>query len=159
MLTDIEIAQSCEMQPIGKIADKLNIPEEMLEPYGRYKAKVDHIALKDLPQKGRLVLVTAINPTPAGEGKTTVSIGLADALRLEGYNAVPRAARAVPRPGVRREGRRGRRRLCAGRSDGGYQPAFHRRHARHHRGEQPARRHGGQQHPAGQPAAASTRAA
>ena len=59
----------------------------MLEPYGRYKAKVDHIALKDLPQKGRLVLVTAINPTPAGEGKTTVSIGLADALRLEGYNA------------------------------------------------------------------------
>ena len=87
MLTDIEIAQSCEMQPIGKIADKLNIPEEMLEPYGRYKAKVDHIALKDLPQKGKLVLVTAINPTPAGEGKTTVSIGLADALRLEGYNA------------------------------------------------------------------------
>ena len=87
MLTDIEIAQSCEMQPIGKIAEKLNIPEEMLEPYGRYKAKVDHIALKDLPQKGRLVLVTAINPTPAGEGKTTVSIGLADALRLEGYNA------------------------------------------------------------------------
>ena len=87
MLTDIEIAQSCKMQPIGKIAEKLNIPEEMLEPYGRYKAKVDHIALKDLPQKGRLVLVTAINPTPAGEGKTTVSIGLADALRLEGYNA------------------------------------------------------------------------
>ena len=80
MLTDIEIAQSCEMQPIGKIAEKLNIPEEMLEPYGRYKAKVDHIALKDLPQKGRLVLVTAINPTPAGEGKTTVSIGLAEAL-------------------------------------------------------------------------------
>ena len=65
----------------------LIIPEEMLVPYGRYKAKGDHIALKDLPQKGRLVLVTAINPTPAGEGKTTVSIGLADALRLEGYNA------------------------------------------------------------------------
>ena len=86
MLTDIEIAQSCEMQPIGKIAEKLNIPEEMLEPYGRYKAKVDHIALKDLPQKGRLVLVTAINPTPAGEGKTTVSIGLADA--LAGWRAI-----------------------------------------------------------------------
>ena len=64
MLTDIEIAQSCEMQPIGRIADKLNIPEEMLEPYGRYKAKVDHIALKDLPQKGKLVLVTAINRRP-----------------------------------------------------------------------------------------------
>ena len=88
MLTDIEIAQSCEMQPIGKIADKLNIPEEMLEPYGRYKAKVDHIALKDLPQKGKLVLVTAINPTPAGEGKTTTSVGLADALRRMGKSSV-----------------------------------------------------------------------
>lgn len=87
MLTDIEIAQSCVMQPIEKIADTLGLTPDLLEPYGRYKAKVDYLALKDHPQKGRLVLVTAINPTPAGEGKTTVSIGLADALRLEGYNA------------------------------------------------------------------------
>ena len=87
MLTDIEIAQSCVMQPIEKIADTLGLTPDLLEPYGRYKAKVDYLALKDRPQKGRLVLVTAINPTPAGEGKTTVSIGLADALRLEGYNA------------------------------------------------------------------------
>lgn len=87
MLTDIEIAQSCVMQPIEKIADMLGLTPDLLEPYGRYKAKVDYLALKDRPQKGRLVLVTAINPTPAGEGKTTVSIGLADALRLEGYNA------------------------------------------------------------------------
>lgn len=87
MLTDIEIAQSCVMQPIEKIADTLGLTPDLLEPYGRYKAKVDYLALKDRPQKGKLVLVTAINPTPAGEGKTTVSIGLADALRLEGYNA------------------------------------------------------------------------
>ncbi len=87
MFTDIEIAQSCAMQPIAKIADTLGVAPDLLEPYGKYKAKVDYLALKELPQKGKLVLVTAINPTPAGEGKTTVSIGLADALRLEGYNA------------------------------------------------------------------------
>ena len=68
MLTDIEIAQSCVMQPIEKIADTLDLTPDLLEPYGRYKAKVDYLALKDRPQKGRLVLVTAINPTPAGEG-------------------------------------------------------------------------------------------
>ena len=70
MLTDIEIAQSCVMQPIEKIADTLDLTPDLLEPYGRYKAKVDYLALKNRPQKGRLVLVTAINPTPAGEGKT-----------------------------------------------------------------------------------------
>ena len=68
MLTDIEIAQSCVMQPIEKIADTLGLTPDLLEHYGRYKAKVDYLALKDRPQKGRLVLVTAINPTPAGEG-------------------------------------------------------------------------------------------
>ena len=151
-MTDIEIAQSCVMQPIEKIADTLGLTPDLLEPYGRYKAKVDYLALKDRPQKGRLVLVTAINPTPAGEGKTTVSIGLADALRLEGIQRVSCAARAVSRPGFRREGRRGGRRLCAGRTDGGHQSAFHGRHARHHRGEQPDRRDGRQQHSAGQSA-------
>ena len=60
MLTDIEIAQSCVMQPIEKIADTLGLTPDLLEPYGRYKAKVDYLALKDRPQKGRLVLVTAI---------------------------------------------------------------------------------------------------
>ena len=84
MLSDIEIAQSCAMQPIGEIAQRAGVPSELLEQYGRYKAKVDYIALANRPVKGRLVLVTAINPTPAGEGKTTVSIGLADALSLEG---------------------------------------------------------------------------
>ena len=84
MRTDIEIAQACQMKPIEEIADSLGVGRELLEHYGRYKAKVDYLKLSDHPQDGRLVLVTAINPTPAGEGKTTVSIGLADALRLEG---------------------------------------------------------------------------
>ena len=86
MRSDIEIAQACSMKPIGEIAARAGIDEELLEHYGRYKAKVDYLRLADRPQKGRLVLVTAINPTPAGEGKTTVSIGLADALNLEGQN-------------------------------------------------------------------------
>ncbi|MDO5378132.1 MAG: formate--tetrahydrofolate ligase [Clostridia bacterium] len=84
--SDIEIAQSCAMKPIEEIAAKVGVPPELLEHYGRYKAKVDYLALEERPMKGKLVLVTAINPTPAGEGKTTVSIGLADALNLEGQN-------------------------------------------------------------------------
>ena len=86
MLSDIEIAQSCTLKPIEQIARKAGIAPDLLEPYGRHKAKVDYIALQDKPLRGKLVLVTAINPTPAGEGKTTVSIGLADALNLEGHN-------------------------------------------------------------------------
>ncbi len=84
-LTDIEIAQSCEMRPIGEIARCAGIDEQCLEPYGRYKAKVDPSLLKDTDRPdGRLVLVTAITPTPAGEGKTTTTIGLADGLKRIG---------------------------------------------------------------------------
>ena len=84
-LTDIEIAQSCEMRPIGEIARRAGIDEKYLEPYGRYKAKVDPSLLKDTDRPdGRLVLVTAITPTPAGEGKTTTTIGLADGLKRIG---------------------------------------------------------------------------
>ena len=80
-LTDIEIAQQCEMRPIGEIARRAGIDEKYLEPYGRYKAKVDPQLLKDTDHPdGKLVLVTAITPTPAGEGKTTTTIGLADGL-------------------------------------------------------------------------------
>ncbi len=80
MKTDIEIAQSAEMLPIGQVAAAAGIDEQLLEFYGRYKAKIDITSLKDAPRKGKLILVTAINPTPAGEGKTTTSVGLADAL-------------------------------------------------------------------------------
>ena len=80
MMTDIEIAQSTKMLPIADVAKRLGVDEEQMELYGRYKAKVDITALRGTPRKGKLILVTAINPTPAGEGKTTTSVGLADAL-------------------------------------------------------------------------------
>ena len=80
-LSDIEIAQACEMRPIGEIAAKAHVDEKYIEQYGRYKAKVDPALLKDTDRKdGKLILVTAITPTPAGEGKTTTTIGLADGL-------------------------------------------------------------------------------
>ena len=85
---DIEIAQSSEMLPIFEVAKRAGISEDLLEPYGRYKAKLDARALADKPLRGKLVLVTAINPTPAGEGKTTTSVGLADALTSLGQSAM-----------------------------------------------------------------------
>ena len=88
-MTDIEIAQSCEMKPIGQIAETAGIDDKYLEPYGRYKAKVDYALLKESDRKdGKLILVTAITPTPAGEGKTTTTIGLADGMRRIGKNVV-----------------------------------------------------------------------
>lgn len=86
--SDIEIAQSSEMLPISEVAKRAGIPEDLLEPYGRYKAKLDARVLADKPLRGKLVLVTAINPTPAGEGKTTTSVGLADALTSLGQSAM-----------------------------------------------------------------------
>ena len=90
MLTDIEIAQKCEKKKITEIAESLGIPEQYVELYGNYKAKIDYRLLKDQQDKpdGKLVLVTAINPTPAGEGKTTTTVGLADALRKIGKRSV-----------------------------------------------------------------------
>ena len=89
-LTDIEIAQACQKEKITEIAKKLGIGEEYLEQYGNYKAKIDFKLLKDMADKpdGKLILVTAITPTPAGEGKTTTSVGLTDGLRKIGKNAV-----------------------------------------------------------------------
>ena len=90
MKTDIEIAQAATLEKINTIADKLNIPQESLEPYGHYKAKVSMDFIKSLESKkdGKLILVTAISPTPAGEGKTTTSVGLGDALNKIGKNAL-----------------------------------------------------------------------
>lgn len=89
MLSDIEIAQSVKMQPITAVAQTAGIGEDYLEQYGRYKAKVDPRLLSESGRKnGKLVLVTAITPTPAGEGKTTTTIGLADGLRRIGKNVV-----------------------------------------------------------------------
>ena len=88
--SDIEIAQECKMKKITEIAKVAGVPEEYLEQYGNYKAKIDYNLLKEMKDKadGKLVLVTAITPTPAGEGKTTTSVGLADGLRQIGKNAM-----------------------------------------------------------------------
>ncbi len=89
MMTDIEIAQSVEMKPITEIADAAGIERKYLEQYGNYKAKVDLSILKENEnQDGKLVLVTAITPTPAGEGKTTTTIGLADGMKKIGKNVM-----------------------------------------------------------------------
>ena len=100
---------------------------------------------RDRPN-GKLILVTAITPTPAGEGKTTTTVGLGDALNHDRQEGDPLPARAEPRAVLRRQGRRGRRRLCPGRADGGHQPPFHRRFPRDRRRQQPARRDGRQPH-------------
>ena len=86
-LSDIEIAQACEMRPITEIAKVAQVDEKYIEQYGKYKAKIDLSLLKETTNPdGKLVLVTAITPTPAGEGKTTTTIGLADGLRKIGKN-------------------------------------------------------------------------
>ncbi|MDP2708308.1 MAG: formate--tetrahydrofolate ligase, partial [Burkholderiales bacterium] len=89
-LSDIEIAQAAKLQRVTKIAEKLGIPEEHLVPYGHYKAKVSLEYVDSLAAKkdGKLILVTAISPTPAGEGKTTTTVGLGDALNKIGKKAV-----------------------------------------------------------------------
>jgi formate--tetrahydrofolate ligase len=90
MKSDIEIAQAATPEKISKIAAKLNIPEDSLEPFGHYKAKIslDYLNSLDSEEDGKLILVTAISPTPAGEGKTTTSVGLGDALNQIGKNAL-----------------------------------------------------------------------
>lgn len=88
--SDIQIAQECEKKQITEIAEAAGIDEKYLEQYGKYKAKVDYSLLRDKKDEpdGKLILVTAITPTPAGEGKTTTSVGLADGLRKIGKNAI-----------------------------------------------------------------------
>ena len=90
MKTDIEIAQQAVMEPITKVAGELGVDADRVIPYGKYKAKIDHRLVKELAgkQDARVILVTAISPTPAGEGKTTTSVGLADALSRMGKKTV-----------------------------------------------------------------------
>ena len=88
--TDIQIAQECQMAVVNEIADKLEIKDDYVENYGKYKAKIDYRMLKEYQDtpNGKLILVTAINPTPAGEGKTTTTVGLGDALSAMGKKTV-----------------------------------------------------------------------
>ena len=84
MKTDIQIAQEATLKPITEIAAGLGLGEDDISLYGKYKAKIDHRLAKKAEKQGKLILVTAISPTPAGEGKTTISCGLADALNALG---------------------------------------------------------------------------
>ncbi|MEN9431241.1 MAG: hypothetical protein RL206_160, partial [Bacteroidota bacterium] len=93
-MTDLDIARSVTPQPIGEIASRLGLNPELLEPYGKTKAKIPLEALRE--SQGQLVLVTAISPTPAGEGKTTVTVGLTDGLNRIGE----RAAAALREPSL-----------------------------------------------------------
>ena len=121
--SDIEIAQEVTMQPITEVAKTAGIDEKYLEQYGKYKAKIDYSLLKESTRKdGKLVLVTAINPTPAGEGKTTTTIGLADGLKRLGKNVC-----VALRSSIWSKGWSGRRWLCPGCSNGRYQSTFYRR--------------------------------
>ena len=140
MLSSLEIAQEATLRPIADVADEAGIEPDELELYGRYKAKVDLSILERLADRpdGKIVNVTAITPTPAGEGKTTTSVALTQGLGQIGRKPGARAARGVARAGVRDQGRRGRRRLHAGRPDGGPEPPLHGRPARDHRRQQPA---------------------
>jgi formate--tetrahydrofolate ligase len=88
MPTDIEIARAATLAPITEVAKKAGIPDDALIPYGKYKAKIDRDALPKAGAQGKLILVTAINPTPAGEGKTTTSVGLSDALNRIGKRSM-----------------------------------------------------------------------
>ena len=129
MLSDIEIANAAELLPITQVAqDELGIDPVHLVPYGHHKAKVDLRYLQSLEDRplGKLILMTAMSPTPAGEGKTTTTVGLADALRGLGLQDDGLPARAVDGAGLRHEGRRGRRRLGPGGADDRHQPALHR---------------------------------
>ena len=119
MKSDVEIAREHVALPLEDIAKRAGLLRKELCYYGKNKAKVDQEAIERVQQNepGKLVLVTAITPTPAGEGKTTVSIGLADGLNLKGVKTMF-AARAIPRPCIWRQRRGHRRRHGADCADG-----------------------------------------
>lgn len=127
VLSDIEIAQQTKLEPITAIAKQVGLTDDDLELYGKYKAKISFDAIKRLSKNedGKLVLVTAITPTPAGEGKTLTTIGLAQALNYMGHKAVV-ALREPSRTGLRHQRRRCWRRLFPGPAHGRHQPALHR---------------------------------
>ena len=126
MKTDIEIAQSIELKPITDVVEKLGIHFDDLELYGKYKAKLtfDKIQAVQKEEPGKLILVTAINPTPAGEGKSTITIGLADALNKIGKQTMIaiREPSLGPVMGIKGSSRW---RLCTSSTNGRHQPSFH----------------------------------
>ena len=140
MKTDIEISQQTKLLPIQEVGRQVGLEEADLELYGPYKAKISLEVLHRLEDKpdGRLVLVTAMTPTPAGEGKTTNTIGLTQALWRMGKKAILAIPRAFAGTKLRLERRGGGRRLLPGAAYGGHQPPLHRRHPRGDHCPQPA---------------------
>ena len=128
MKSDIEIAQEAQMVHIREVAAKLDIPEDDLELYGKYKAKLSDELIRRVSDRkdGKLILVTAINPTPAGEGKTTTSVGLGAGIRQTWEKGGHRVERAVPWTVFWNQGRCSRRRIRAGCADGGSESALYR---------------------------------
>ena len=128
MKSDLEIAQEKKLEKIVNIAEKYGISEDDLELYGQYKAKLSPSVFEKRKDKkdGKLVLVTAINPTPMGEGKTTTSVGLVDALAAIGKEYCSSPQRAEPWTMLRSKGRCSRRRICSGRSHGRFESSFYR---------------------------------
>lgn len=116
MKTDIEIAQEAVMEPITKVAESIGIEADDLELYGKYKAKLSEEFLRKIQDRpnGKLILVTAINPTPAGEGKTTTTVGMGEAFGRMGQKGCNCAQRAVLRPLLWHQRWSCRRRLCTG---------------------------------------------
>ena len=140
--SSLEIAQEAELRPITEIAAAAGLEPDEIElvrhaTRRRSRSRVLE-RLADRPD-AKLVCVTAITPTKFGEGKTTTSVSLTQGLGAIGRKPGALPARGVARPGVRDQGRRGRRRLRAGRADGGHEPPLHGRHPRDRRREQPAR--------------------
>ena len=151
MKTDIQIAQEAQMLPIREVAERAGIAEEDLEFYGKYKAKLSEEfwdRIKDNPD-GKLVLVTAINPTPAGEGKTTTSVGLGQAMQKLNQKAVIALREPSLGPCLGSKAVPPRRRICAGCSDGRSESAFYRRFPCDHFCQQSACSNAGQSYPAG----------
>ena len=134
--TDLEIAQECKMEHIRDIAAKIGVGEEDLEYYGNYKAKVslDLLHRNEDKEDGKLILVTAINPTKAGEGKSTTTVGLGDALNRMGKKTMIALREPSLGPVFGLKG--GAAGGGPGCTNGGYQPAFYRGYARNHNSKQ-----------------------
>lgn len=142
MPTDIEIARSVTPLPITEVAKNAGVDVKHLIPYGFDKAKVDYSLLNEpTDHQAKLVLVTAINPTPAGEGKTTTTIGLADGLRRRGVKSAVALREPSLGPVFGVKGGAAGWRLGSGDPHGGYQPALYRRLPRYRCCQQPAGRH------------------
>lgn len=126
------------MRNIYEVAAELGIDENLVVPYGKNKAKIELSALKNVKKSGKLILVTAITPTPAGEGKTTTTIGLADGLRRLGKKVCVALREPSLGPVFGVKGGAAGGRLCSSRSYGRHQSAFYRRFSRNRRGKQPS---------------------